>query len=64
MLHRAIVLTCIALVLFVYLLFVTGRKPEDEDVHLVTIDRLPVEVNVVLLGGARHGRRTESGTDG
>ena len=25
-LHRAIVLTCIALVLFVYLLFVTGRK--------------------------------------
>ena len=40
-------LTCIALVLFVYLLFVTGRKPEDEDVHLVTIDRLPVEVNVL-----------------
>ena len=65
MLHRAIVLTCIALVLFVFLLFVTGRKPEDEDVHLVTIDRLPVEVNVLLLlGGARHGRRTESGTDG
>lgn len=46
-LHQAIVLTCIALVLFVYLLFVTGRKPEDEDVHLVTIDRLPVEVNVL-----------------
>ena len=46
-LHRVIVLTCIALVLFVYLLFVTGRKPEDEDVHLVTIDRLPVEVNVL-----------------
>ena len=46
-LHRAIVLTCIALVLFVFLLFVTGRKPEDEDVHLVTIDRLPVEVNVL-----------------
>ena len=46
-LQRVIVLTCIALVLFVYLLFVTGRKPEDEDVHLVTIDRLPVEVNVL-----------------
>lgn len=46
-LHRAIVLTVIALVLFVFLLFVTGRKPEDEDVHLVTIDRLPVEVNVL-----------------
>ena len=46
-LQQAIVLTCIALVLFVYLLFVTGRKPEGEDVHLVTIDRLPVEVNVL-----------------
>ncbi|MFR2288829.1 MAG: sensor histidine kinase [Butyricicoccus sp.] len=46
-LQQAIVLTCIALVLFVYLLFVTGRKPEDEDVHLVTIDRLPGEVNVL-----------------
>ena len=46
-LQQAIVLTCIALVLFVYLLFVTGRKPENEDVHLVTIDRLPVEVNVL-----------------
>lgn len=46
-LQQAIVLTCIALVLFVYLLFVTGRKPEDEDVHLVTIDRLPAEVNVL-----------------
>ena len=48
-LQQVIVLTCIALVLFVYLLFVTGRKPEDEDVHLVTIDRLPVEVNVLCL---------------
>lgn len=46
-LHRAIVLTVIALLLFVFLLFVTGRKPEDEGVHLVTIDRLPVEVNVL-----------------
>ena len=46
-LQQVIVLTCIALVLFVFLLFVTGRKPEDEDVHLVTIDRLPVEVNVL-----------------
>lgn len=46
-LQQAIVLTVIALLLFVFLLFVTGRKPEDEDVHLVTIDRLPVEVNVL-----------------
>lgn len=44
--NRAIVLIGIALVLFVYLLFVTGRKPEDEEVHLITIDRMAVEVNV------------------
>ena len=46
--NQAVVLTAIALLLFVYLLFVTGRRPEDEDVHFATIDRLPVEVNVVL----------------
>lgn len=46
--NQAVVLTAIALLLFVYLLFVTGRRPEDEEVHLATIDRLPVEVNVVL----------------
>lgn len=45
---QAVVLTAIALLLFVYLLFVTGRRPEDEEVHFATIDRLPVEVNVVL----------------
>ena len=46
--NQSVVLTAIALLLFVYLLFVTGRKPEDEEVHFATIDRLPVEVNVVL----------------
>ena len=46
--NQAVVLTAIALLLFVYLLFVTGRRPEDEEMHLVTLDRLPVEVNVVL----------------
>ena len=48
---RALTLTVIALVLFVYLLFVTGRRPEDEDVHLITIDRMPVEVNALLFWG-------------
>ncbi len=46
--NQAVVLTAIALLLLVYLLFVTGRRPEDEEVHFATIDRLPVEVNVVL----------------
>ena len=46
--NQAVVLTAIALLLFVYLLFVTGRRPEDEEVHFATIDRLPVEGNVLL----------------
>ncbi len=46
--NRSLVLIGIALLLFVYLLFVTGRKPEDEDVHLVTIDRMAVEANALL----------------
>lgn len=49
--NRVIVLIVAALALFVYLLFVTGRKPEDEDVHLITIDRLPVEVNALCFWG-------------
>lgn len=46
--YIVLTLTAAALALFVYLLFATGRKPEDEEVHFATIDRLPVEVNVVL----------------
>ena len=46
--YIVLTLTAAALLLFVYLLFVTGRRPEDEEVHFATIDRLPVEVNVVL----------------
>ncbi len=49
--NRVIMLIVAALALFVYLLFVTGRKPEDEGVHLITIDRLPVEVNALLFWG-------------
>lgn len=46
--YIVLMLTAAALALFVYLLFVTGRRPEDEEIHFATIDRLPVEVNVVL----------------
>ena len=49
--NRVIMLIVAALALFVYLLFVTGRKPEDEDVHLITIDHLPVEVNALCFWG-------------
>ena len=47
--YIVLTLTAAALALFVYLLFVTGRRPEDEEMHLVTLDRLPVEGNVLLL---------------
>lgn len=46
--YIVLTLTAAALALLVYLLFVTGRRPEDEEIHFATIDRLPVEVNVVL----------------
>ena len=49
--NRVIMLIVAALALFVYLLFVTGRKPEDEGVHLITLDRLPVEVNALFFWG-------------
>ena len=46
--YIVLALTAAALLLFVYLLFVTGRRPEDEEMHLATLDRLPVEGNVLL----------------
>lgn len=50
--YIVLMLTAAALALFVYLLFVTGRRPEDEEMHLATLDRLPVEVNVLLFWSA------------
>ena len=50
--YIVLTLTAAALLLFVYLLFVTGRRPEDEEMHLVTLDRLPVEGNVLLFWSA------------
>lgn len=44
--RNLLALVILALVLFLYLLFVTGRKAEDEEVHLVTIDRLYVEFSM------------------
>lgn len=47
-----LLLAVLVLVLFLYLLFVTGRRAEDEEVHLVTIDRLFIEFNVALAMGS------------
>lgn len=41
----------VGLVAFLYLLFVTGRHTEDEEVHLVLIDRMFVELNLCIIGG-------------
>lgn len=48
---RSIAAFFVALIAFIYLLFVTGRRPEDEEVHLVLIDRMFVELNLLLIGG-------------
>ena len=47
--NMSIVLFVSALAAFIYLLFVAGKRPEDEAVHLVLIDRMYVEFNLALL---------------
>lgn len=51
LLQNLVVLCLVAVVAYIYLLFVTGRTSEDEMVHLLTIDRLFVEFNLLLLFG-------------
>ena len=48
---QVIVLFIVALLAYLYLLFVTGRQAEDEQVHMVLIDRMFVEVNLALILG-------------
>ena len=50
-----IILFFLALIAYIYLLFVTGRRAEDEKVHLVLIDRLYVECNLAVILGAAVG---------
>lgn len=51
LLRNLVVLCLMAVVAYIYLLFATGRTGEDETVHLLTIDRLFVEFNLLLLFG-------------
>lgn len=51
-LTKCLVTFFVALIAFIYLLFVTGHRATDEDVHLVLIDRMYVEFNLVLIVGA------------
>ena len=50
-----IILFFLALIAYIYLLFVTGRRAEDEEVHLVLIDRMYAEFNLAILVGAAAG---------
>lgn len=52
---KCIAVFFVALVALIYLLFVTGRRAEDEQVHLVLLDRMFVELNLLLIGGTAIG---------
>lgn len=54
-LMRVIVLFFVALAAYLYLLYFTGRRAEDEQVHMVLIDRLYVEFNLAIIMGAAIG---------
>ena len=54
-LMRVIVLFLLALSAFIYLLFVTGRRAEDEEVYMVLIDRMFAECNLALIAGTAVG---------
>lgn len=51
LLRNLVVLCLLAVVAYIYLLFSTGRTGEDDNIHLITIDRLYVECNLLLLFG-------------
>ena len=54
-LMQVIVLFFVALAAYLYLLYFTGRRAEDEQVHMVLIDRLYVEFNLAIILGAAIG---------
>ena len=47
-LYRIIGLLSVLAISFIYLLVIIGRKPEDEDVHLNSIDKLYSDFNIAL----------------
>ena len=54
-LMMVIILFFVALAAYLYLLYFTGRRAEDEEVHVVLIDRLYVECNLAIILGAAIG---------
>lgn len=54
-LMMVIILFFVALAAYLYLLYFTGRRAEDEEVHMVLIDRLYVEFNLAIILGVAIG---------
>ncbi|TQS74241.1 HAMP domain-containing histidine kinase [Ornithinibacillus gellani] len=46
--YRLLAYAAVGLFAFIYLIVVSGRKPEDKAIHLHPIDRLFVDVNILL----------------
>ncbi|MDD4170472.1 MAG: sensor histidine kinase, partial [Desulfotomaculaceae bacterium] len=41
-------LALVAAIALIFMLFVAGRKPEDQDVHIHSFDKLPSDINLML----------------
>lgn len=50
--YMAAGIVLLALLLWIYLMFVCGRKPGDDEVHTMLIDKVPVELTAVVGLGA------------
>ncbi len=55
LLTRLLVYVLIALAVLIYLLCVAGKKTADDEIHMLLIDRMPVEINLMLIAAAVAG---------
>lgn len=49
------ILIAVSIAAFVFMMFLAGRKCEDKEIHLMTIDRMYVEFNLILTAGILAG---------
>lgn len=50
-----LILIAVSIAAFVFMIFLAGRKCEDKEIHLMTIDRMYVELNLILTAGILAG---------
>ncbi len=55
LLTRLLAYMLAALAVLIYLLCVAGKKPADDEIHMLLIDRMPVEINLMLIAAAITG---------